>query len=113
MTNIALAAELHKLAAHLEAQPEVEIGRFYLTNSWSCSASQIKAIARAFPRPLTKRITSAGTAHERIRMDGPLGGDFSYWFDVERAKVCRLIKPAQEAVYECEPLLSPKEEAAL
>ena len=30
-----------------------------------------------------------------------------------RESVCRLVKPAQEAVYECEPLLSQAEEAAI
>ena len=30
-----------------------------------------------------------------------------------RTSVCRLVKPAQEAVYECEPLLSQAEEAEI
>jgi hypothetical protein len=36
-------------------------------------------------------------------------------FDVEvsRSAVCRLVKPAQPAVYDCEPLLSQEEEATL
>jgi hypothetical protein len=32
---------------------------------------------------------------------------------VAREAVCRLVKPAQEAVYDCEPLLSQEEESSL
>jgi len=36
-------------------------------------------------------------------------------FDVEVARnaVCRLVKPAQPAVYDCEPLLSQEEEESI
>jgi hypothetical protein len=41
----------------------------------------------------------------------PEGTEFKV--HVNRSAVCRLVRPAQEAVYDCEPLLSQAEEAEI
>jgi hypothetical protein len=41
----------------------------------------------------------------------PKGTEFA--FEINRSKVCKLVRPAQPAEYDCEPLLSHAEEAEI
>ena len=115
MTSHELATDLAKLAEHLKQQPDLEIGTFYLTNeSYNTTGEQFKAIAKSFPKPLHKRVTSYGTGESDIILESPKDGEgFTLHFRVPQNKVCKIVEPARPAVYDCEPLLTPEEEAEL
>lgn len=100
-----VAAELRRLADSLDKEPEAEIERptldFY---HWSKeSKDRFLNLARLFPRPFDK-------CYE--------GNDFKILYEndgikvyakADRDYVCKLVTPAVDAVYECEPLLSQEE----
>ena len=110
MKSHELADSLEKLAKHLREQPDEEIGGVELGNVYGSTSDQFKALAMIMPKPLTKRYDNGpiswlwleGT-YEKLKLS----------FHIDRSKVCRLVTPAQPAVYECDPLLSAEEEAAL
>ena len=111
-----LAAELVKLAEHLTTQPDMEIGRHYLTNaSYDTTGEEFKNIAKVMPKPLSKDVSTYSVGSEDLILTSPdcYVAPFSLHFRVERNKVCKVITPAVPAVYECEPLLTPEEESAL
>ena len=115
MTSHALATDLAKMAEHLKQQPDLEIGTFYLTNeSYNTTGEQFKTIAKSFPKPLRKRVTSSSTGSSDITLESPKEvTGFTLYFRVPQNKVCRVVTPARPAVYDCEPLLTPEEEAEL
>jgi len=106
-----VASELRKLADSLEREPETEIEPFLIrTYSTSRSKQSFLNLARLLPRPFSK-------VYERDNLLILRGEDFttpvSFRAQIDRDIVCRIVKPAQEAVYECEPLLSEAEEAQI
>lgn len=114
MTNIELALKLQALSVHLQEQPEVEIGPVVLSCESVISKENFLALVKTMPRPISKRYTDyflwveTKDAERNERSDVmPLS------FAINRETVCRLVQPAVKAVYECDPLLSPEEEAAL
>lgn len=112
MTNIELALALQKLSVHLQEQPEVEIGCISIGNIYGTTGEQFKAIAAVMPKPLTKRYDPPTDVMPWIWLDGSIDG-VELKFHAERNKLCKLVSPAKPAVYECDPLLSPDEDAEL
>ena len=103
-----VAAELRKLADSLEQEPDAEISQPWVT-FWP-SRESFLALARVLPRPFAKK-------YERDTIQliyGASAGTPIYVrVEAQRTAVCRVVKPAQEAVYECEPLLSEAAEAQI
>jgi hypothetical protein len=110
MKSHQLATELAKLAEHLNAQPDMDLGDIRIANH-SCTGEQFKAIAKVMPKPLHKRITNDSL--DWIYLETPDGAILAMSFHAERKRICTLITPAQPAVYACEPLLSDEEIEAL
>ena len=105
------AIELRKLADALDRKPEAEI--LPLTISVYANTSQKEgflSLASLLPRPLAKKYEAA-----RIEIShGKRWTDtLSIGLYIDRSAVCRVVKEAQPAEYECEPLLSAAEEALL
>jgi len=107
-----VAAELRKLAESLEQEPDTEIQPVVI-RSYHVSEAQKEHflnLARLLPRPYRKE-------YEGGKLQLSYGTDWrtpiSVTAQIERSLVCHLVRPAQEAVYECEPLLSEAEEAQI
>lgn len=105
-----VASELRKLADSLDREPDATI-----RNPWIMfycdERDEFLNTARLLPRPLTKRDGIDGKNYELVY--GDILGPVHVECCVPKSKACRLVKPAQEAVYECLPILSADEEAAL
>lgn len=102
-----VAAELRKLASSLDSFPDAEIPRGWCDFFCHADKESFLTLALNMPRPFEK-IYEAGDL--RVRYNNPA---LRVDLHVRRDTVCRLVKPAQEAVYECEPLLSDAEEAQI
>ena len=104
-----VASELRRLADALDVQPEADIRTLWAT-FYCDTKEQFLNTAALLPKPLIKE--STGGKYGRLsllntkRFDGPIRLECS----VERTKTCRLVEPAREAVYECDPILSQFEE---
>lgn len=103
-----VAHELRKLADALEVEPETDLAQPMVT-FYCDTKDQFLASARLLPRPLKKEFEEVRMELANDRHECPI------WLRsvIERTKVCILVKPAQPAVYDCEPLLSPDEENEL
>lgn len=109
-----VASELRKLADALDREPEANVQQAWVY--FHCDTKEaFLATAKLLPRPLTKEYDDEGNRWDRFHLKrsadfkGPIYIDCS----VPRTLACRVIRPAQEAVYECEPLLSQIEEESL
>lgn len=105
-----VAAGLRRIADVFEAEPDTEIAQPILW--FHCDVKEhFLAIARLMPRPFTKKVWTPGSipnlnlSHksEAVNVEAVIDQD----------KLCRIIRPAQPAEYECEPLLSADEEESL
>jgi hypothetical protein len=107
----ALAIELRKLADALDKEPETVVDDPSLYFNYKYRGDTAKQefldIARLLPKPLTKRYSK--DEFEVVYNSPAL--IIKAW--VERSKVCVLVEPAKEAVYDCIPLFSAEEEASL
>lgn len=102
-----VASELRKLADSLDREPDAEVTRGWIDFFTHGDKGLFFRMAKSIPHPFEKLYEGQEL---RLRYDNPA---LRIDVHVERDKVCRIVKPAQEAVYECEPLLSEAEEAAL
>lgn len=112
-----VASELRKLADALDREPEANVRHPWI--SFYCQHSGEKEafmnLARILPRPLKKEYDNEGKSWDRLRLvygdvsKGPIHVELS----IHRSSVCRMIRPAQEAVYDCKPVLSKEEEEQL
>ena len=114
-----VAQELRKLADALDKEPDTSISNVYCGISLKSKESFL-SVARVLPRPLWKDLSATEYVldNRQHKPDGSL--DFgAAWpaihirAQVDRSLVCRLVKPAIPAKYECDPLLSQEEEASL
>jgi hypothetical protein len=107
-----VASELRRLADALDVQPEVEIRTLWAT-FYCDTKEQFLNTAALLPKPLIKEYTDGKYGRLSLlntkRWDVPMRLECS----VERTLTCRIVKPAQEAVYECEPILSQIEEDSI
>lgn len=108
-----LAANLRKLADWLDAKPEFPVTSDTASNGYQNFHTDKESFLKAV-RSLGagKKVNGLiGKSELRFEAQAPDGTAFAV--EVFRSAVCKLVKPAQEAVYSCEPLLSPEEDAVL
>jgi hypothetical protein len=113
-----IAVELRRIADALDKEPTAEVPQplmtFHCDNYGDSEKSKnnFLTLARLLPKPLDKKFDNDAY----ILQHGIDGGTETapVWIraKVERKAVCTLVKPAQPAVYDCSPLLSPEEEAS-
>lgn len=107
-----VAAELRKLAACLEKEPQTEIHQPSVYFQTYLGTDQHRKslflnVVRLMPRPFSKDTTENEI---EIEYETPC---IRVWSKIERNLVCRIVEDAKPAVYECEPLLSEAEEAQI
>ena len=111
-----VATELRKLADALDREPEQELIRpdldFNCKYVGDADKPTFLALARILPRPLAKGVCAYDADGMQLTYTSPA---LIVTTEIKRSKVCRLIEPERTipAKYECEPLLSPEEDAAL
>jgi hypothetical protein len=79
------------------AGPYIYLGHFWTKEKFLKAAKALGSFSKEY-----------NDASLKIKNELPMGAQV--YMEVSRDKVCRLV---QEAKYECEPLLSPEEEAEL
>jgi hypothetical protein len=99
-----VAAELRKLAEHLEALPETEIPKPQLRMYFQDKVQMTNALS-VLPRPLKKDYPSNPGEYESITISH-LTDDLAIEVWGFQGRVCELVRPAVPAVYKCAPLLS-------
>jgi hypothetical protein len=109
-----IATELRKLADALDAQPEVELNRPFV--SWHHYVANEKdmftALAKLMPRPIKKSITGEGGSMPRIDLTYQTSA-ITIYTQIPQSATCELVEPAKPAVYRCDPILSQLEESEL
>jgi hypothetical protein len=113
-----VAQELRMLADTLDREPDAEIGlvevdfncKYRYTEANNKKA--FLALAHLLPRPLQKGVQSYDSTALELKYKSEA---MIVTTEIKRSVVCKLIEPEKviSAVYECEPLLSVDEEAAL
>jgi hypothetical protein len=107
-----VAAELRKLADALDKTPDAKTVKPYIMFSHRYVGPGAKemflSLARVMPRPIKKGGHSPDDYE--LRYENPAIDVFTV---IEKSKTCILVKPAQEAVYECDPILSAMEDESL
>lgn len=103
-----VATKLRVLADSLDHVPEAEISCYLNLSPLMGDKETFVSVARALPRPLKKTILYGDSEYSDFR----LSGDGFFW-TIPRSKFCKIIEPAKPAVYNCPPILSEEEEAAL
>ena len=108
MTNQEFASKLRTLADKWEQLPEQKnTPLLFVENSRKEDAV---AIVKGIGGHWTKTITNPDHPYARVvYASRETGLEVSLYRD----SLCRIIRPAQPAQYECEPLLSPDEEAEI
>lgn len=106
-----VATELRKLADSLDQQPEAEVVKPWIT-FYGHEKDSFLTTARLLPRPLKKRVEDPETRWARLRLENNTP-TIDICASIEQSKTCTLITPARAAVYECDPILSPEEDAEL
>lgn len=109
---IELATELRKLVEALEANPKLDVPKVFMSFGTSRSKEQFRALAHVLPRPLKKSLKNEGERFAEIELEYD-SESLRVWASIPQAETCRLVSPAIPAKYECEPILSPEEDAAL
>lgn len=113
-----IAAELRRIADAIECEPEKELQQPTLSFSFY-EKEPFLAIVKALPKPVYKHYTQYSLTISTAPMkDNKEYRVYDYLpvylvVDVPRDKVCKLIQEAQDAVYECESLLSDAEAAEI
>lgn len=109
------AAALQMLADCLLTSPDLLVDQpsVYFNFKYGGDAEResfLEFAHHVMPRPFKK--TDGAWGQQTLAIEYSIDAmKVAAW--IERSKICRLVKPAQEAEYECEPLLSAEEEAAL
>ena len=106
-----VAAELRKIAEHLELAGDKEIPRpsVYLSCFYEFSEAKEKflRVVNSLPHPLAKHVDDSEV---RVTYENHSILVTTY---IERSKVCTMIEPAKPAVYRCEPLLNDEDLSTL
>lgn len=103
-TSHDVAKALREMARKLTAAPEFDVSVTPMLY-WSCwdAKDEFLGAARCFGG------VKGGDSHD-FELRRHWGGAETL-LRVKRETVCRIVKPAQPAVYECDPLLTAAEEA--
>lgn len=102
-----VAAELRRLADSLDREPELETHKpslwfhFYTKEPFT-------AIVRNLPRPLSKTVFLPGSNSPDVHVEYASDA-LRVIASIPQSLTCKLVKPAQPAVYDCEPILSDEE----
>jgi len=115
-----LAAELRRIADALDREPEAEIVQPMMT--FFCdklgdpeeTKQRFLTAIRLMPKPLYKKYENNDyVLHHGSHIDG--GEESPLWLRIRASRnfLCRMVRPAQSAEYECESLLSLPEKASL
>lgn len=111
-----IAIELRRAADALEKGGDTKVCQPYL--SFYCERKdEFLAVAAALPRPVYKEPDESQYAlcnlpwKDGVRQWDSRSVDLTV--KIARSKICKLVKEAQPAQYECEPLLSDTEEESL
>lgn len=109
-----IAIELRRIADHLDLNPEVEtikptLDFFHFTSN---TKDQFLAVARIMPHPLEKKYPKDNASYSRVSITHSAPA-VDVTASIYRESICRIIKPAQPAEYDCELTLLDSEDAAL
>lgn len=108
-----IATELRKLADALDAQPDAELVRPFL--SWHHHSASEKgsflSIAQIMPRPFKKTVDTLGS--NPVLDIQYQSNAITAYAQIPQSLTCELVEPAKPAVYRCDPILSALEEAQL
>jgi hypothetical protein len=106
-----VATELRKIADQLDKTPEAEIVKPILRfhHSYQGTKENFIDLAKVFPRPIAK---GDGYKHDEYTLSHDSEA-VEVYASIGKSKVCTLVEEARPARYECTPLLSLEEEAAL
>lgn len=109
-----IAAELRRIADVLDLNPEVktikpELSFFHYS---SHSKDEFMAVARIMPRPLEKKYPKTNESYSRVEVKHS-SSVLDVTASIYRESICRIIKPAQPAEYDCELTLLDSEDSAL
>lgn len=100
-----VAAELRRIADSLDKEPETEIEQ-PMISFYHWSESQKEKFfneVRLLPRPLQKKYTD-----DEVTLTYDVPGAYVRSV-IRRNAVCRLVRPAIPAEYDCDPILSEQE----
>lgn len=111
ITASMVAAQLRMLADALDKEPDAIIRPAWV--SFHCNTKEeFLNVARLLPRPLQKSIDSPGRNFARYQLEY-LSPTMDVHCSVPQSTTCKLIRPAQPAVYDCDPLLPEFESQAV
>jgi hypothetical protein len=110
-TTAAVAAELRRIADLLDKTPDVKIVKPNLSffHSYQGTKESFLSLAKVFPRPIKK---GDGYEHDEYTLTHESEA-LGVYAAIKKSKICTLVEPARPARYECTPILSLEEEAAL
>jgi hypothetical protein len=107
-----VASQLRTLADALDKAQDAEINHSYLSLDAGSDKESFLALAHVWPRPFAKKVDFADTTYSELGIEHKIHGG-TIRLKIDQSSVCRLVKPAQPAVYDCAPLLSQEDEATL
>ena len=104
----AVAQELRRIADALDKEPTLEIAPHLSIGARFDDVEGFRKLAKIMPRPMSKRIGCEGTTYEDFVLES------EFWnIRIPRKTICKIIQPAQPAIYDCPPVLSEEEEAEM
>jgi len=111
ITASAVASELRRIADVFDKSPETKLiqPRLSFYFGYANTKEQFLDLAKVFPRPFDK---GDGYDHQQYTLKHETDA-LEVYAAIDRSKVCTLVEEARPARYECVPILSLEEEAAL
>ena len=111
-TAAAIATELRKLADVFDHSADKQVIRpEFVFYCFSNKQALIDAVS-IMPRPLKKEWPDGDGQYDSVNV-GFENEAIKVRAQAWRSAVCKVVKPARAAQYECEPLLSEQEESAI
>lgn len=113
MNSHEYAGKLRELAAQLEAAPSFKLPNYSTDHYRNSGLENLRYYEEKEPFLAAVRAIGKGRKVVDDRYYNFVVADGLLHLSVNREAVCRIVKPAQPAEYDCEPLLSQAEEAQL
>ncbi len=111
-TTHAIAADLRKLADALEQATDKMVMSPKLSFGAGSNRENFLGAVAVMPHPFDKLIPATSNDYDIVRLEHKMDSlTVETW--AFRSTACRIVAPAQPAVYDCEPLLSAVEEETL
>jgi hypothetical protein len=109
-----ISIALHRIIDVLDLHPDLEIVRPSLTFFYGFEAKkdQFLATARILPHPVTKNYEKDTDRYSRVSVNYETDA-LRVSTSIYREMICRIVKPATPAEYDCDLTLSEAEDAAL